>query len=90
MADVLLIDGPLRGRVMPLPDSGLIAWADPAAGVPATGAAGYYRVYKYRLCGRAIWLGFAGPAPEGLPGDLFWEFLASDLARALAGQGRPA
>ena len=78
MPDVLLLDGPLRGQLAPSWNSGPIAYS-------AAEGLGFYTVRAYELAGRRVLIGLCELAPSALEvNDAIWEFLASDLAKALA------
>jgi hypothetical protein len=91
---VLMIDGPMKGRVHEDVDSRVIRCLDYGAIAPGTFAdvpVRAYYVHKYVVAGRMLLLGSMDLVPgAALADDVFWEFLASDVARELAQPAQPA
>jgi hypothetical protein len=100
MSKMLLVDGPLHGQVKDVPDRMRYfdAAVPPDVRAPAQFGAVELEVVTYhehwfRLFGRRLRTGsVATTLPDGRAGDLFaervfWELLASDLAKDLASGG---
>jgi hypothetical protein len=91
---VLLIDGPMRGQIYETDErSHVIRYLDYGAvsdylreSVPV----GTYWVRRYVLAGRVLLLGTVEYSAPELTDDVFWELLASDLAKQAVASVVPA